>query len=258
MMPLIRNELYKLFRMKKLYIFAAVMVVVLVLNLYNYEPGEDPMVIWTFMYGQSVPLNTLDFLTQFMVIFIPILAGDSVTQEYRRGHMKLSLLRPVLRSELLLAKLAALLVFIIVMALFYTAASYAIGSYYLGWGDGTEYAGRIVSAAEGVRLTLSAVALLTVPYMAYGLFAAAIAVLSRNMSFTIICTLVIITIALNLNIIEAIAPYSLAYQMVFYHEAFIASFDKSLALQRTGVIALYAAVFAALSFAVFRKKEMLY
>lgn len=134
MMPLIRNELYKLFRMKKLYIFAAVMVVVLVLNLYNYEPGEDPMVIWTFMYGQSVPLNTLDFLTQFMVIFIPILAGDSVTQEYRRGHMKLSLLRPVLRSELLLAKLAALLVFIIVMALFYTAASYAIGSYYLGLG----------------------------------------------------------------------------------------------------------------------------
>lgn len=136
MMPLIRNELYKLFRMKKLYIFAAVMVVVLVLNLYNYEPGEDPMVIWMFMYGQSVPLNTLDFLTQFMVIFIPILAGDSVTQEYRRGHMKLSLLRPVLRSELLLAKLAALLVFIIVMALF--IRPHPMPSAVTIWAGGTE------------------------------------------------------------------------------------------------------------------------
>ena len=257
MMNLLGNELYKLFKTRKLYVFAAIMIIVLVLNLFRYVPG-DPMVVWTFKHGQSVPLNTLDLLTQFMIIFIPILLGDSVTNEHRRGTLKLPLLRPVHRSELLGAKLAAMLVFIVIMAAFYVAAAYAVGTYYLGWGDGTEYAGRVFSTAEGIRLTLAAVALLVFPYAVYGLFVTAIAVLAGNMSLTIISALVIMTIALNLNAVEAVAPWSLAYQAAYYHEAFISDPDWNLALQRTGVLALYAVILALFSFRMFRKKEILY
>jgi len=251
-----RNELYKLFRTKKLYLFSAIMVAVLLLNLHSYEPGS-PMTVWTFRYGQSVPLASIDILSQFMVIFIPIYLADSVTHEEKTGTLKLSLLRPIRRNELLQAKLASLLVFIAVMVAFYAAAAYAIGAYYLGWGDGTEYAGQQYSPAEGIGLTLAAYALLILPFMTYGLFVTAVALLSSHVSIAIISALVIMTIGLNLNGWEAIAPYSLAYQIVYYHEAFIGPFDGSLALQRTGILALYAALFSFFSFHIFNRKAIL-
>jgi hypothetical protein len=257
MMNLLANELYKLFRTRKPYAFAAIMIVILVLNFYNYTPG-DPMVVWTFRNGQSVPLNTLDLLSQFMVIFIPIFLGDSVTNEYRRGTLKLALLRPVRRSGLLGAKLASLFVFIVIMTAFYVTAAYAVGACCLGWGDGTEYAGSVYSPAQGIRLTLASAALLVFPFMVYGLFVTAVAVLASRMSLTIISALVIMTIALNLNAVEAVAPWSPAYQMVYYHKTFIPDPDWGLALQRTGVLALYAAVMAMFSFRIFRKKEILH
>ena len=259
MMRLIGNELRKLFRTRKLYVFAAVMVVVLVLNLSGYKPG-DPMVVWTFRHGQSVPLGMLDILAQFMIIFIPIYLGDSLANEYRRGTLKLPLLRPVRRSELLGAKLASLFVFIAIMTLFYIAAAYAVGTYYLGWGDGTEVAGRLVPSAEGIRLTLASAVLLAIPYMIYGLFVTAVAVLTGSMSVTIIGALVVTTLVRHLSLgwLESMAPYTLNDQMFSYHEAFIVDPDWNRALRQTGILALYAAVFALFAFRAFRKKDILH
>ena len=256
-MKILKNELYKLFRTKKLYVFAAIILAVLFLNLHNYQPGSE-RTIWTFAHGQSAPLALINILSQFMVIFIPIFIGDSITNEYRQGTMKLSLLRPISRSQLLRAKTASLFVFIAVMTIFFIVASYAIGTYYLGWGSGTEYAGHLYTSTEGILLTLEANALLMLPYMAYGLFVASIAVFSSNMSLTIISSLVIMTIGLNLNVFEAIAPYSLAYHIAYFHENFVHTPDWKMALQSTGIVASYLIVFCWLSFTKFRKKEILY
>lgn len=255
MMKLLKNELYKLFKTKKLYVFAAIILAVLLLNLNNYQPGSE-RTIWTFTYGQSTPLTLINILSQFMVIFIPIFIGDSITNEYRQGTLKLSLMRPVTRSQLLKAKVASLFVFICVMAIFFIAASYAIGTHYLGWGNGMEYAGQLYPPMEGILLTLGANALLILPFMAYGLFVLSIAVFSSNMSLTIISSLVIMTIGLNLNVFEAIAPYSLAYHIAYFHENFIPALDWRLVLQSTGIIGIYVGIFALLSFYKFRKKEI--
>lgn len=257
MMKLLKNELYKLFKTKKLYVFAAIILAVLLLNLNNYQPGSE-RTIWTFTYGQSTPLTLINILSQFMVIFIPIFIGDSITNEYRQGTLKLSLMRPVTRNQLLKAKIASLFVFICVMAIFFIAASYAIGTYYLGWGNGLEYAGQLYKPMEGILLTLGANALLILPFMAYGLFVLSIAVFSSNMSLTIISSLVIMTIGLNLNVFEAIAPYSLAYHIAYFHENFVPALDWRLAFQSIGIIGIYLGVFALLSFCKFRKKEIVY
>ncbi len=256
-MKLLKNELYKLFRTKKLYVFAAIILAVLLLNLHNYQPGSE-RTIWTFTYGQSAPLVLINILSQFMVIFIPIIIGDSISNEYRQGTLKLSLLRPITRSQLLRAKVASLFVFISIMVLFFIIASYAIGTYFLGWGSGTEYAGQLYTPIEGLLLTLGANALLILPFMAYGLFVTFIAVLSSNMSLTVISSLVIMTIGLNLNVFEAIAPYSLAYHIAYFHENFVHTLDWRLALQSTGIIAIYLAAFSLFSFYKFKKKEILY
>jgi ABC-2 type transport system permease protein len=258
MIKLLKNELYKLFRTKKLYVFAAIILVVLILNLYNYQPGGSEMTVWTFYYGQSFPMAAINILTQFIVIFIPIFIGDSITSEYRHGTMKLTMLRPITRSQLLKAKIASLFVFISIMVLFFIIASYAIGTYFLGWGSGTEYAGQLYTPIQGLLLTLEANALLILPFMAYGLFVTSIAVLSGNMSLTIISSMVIMTIWLNLNVFEAIAPYSLAYYIAYFHENFVHTLNLRPALQSTGIIAIYLTVFSAFSFYKFKNKEILY
>lgn len=257
MIKLLKNELYKLFRTKKPYVFAAIILAVLMLNLYNYQPGSESTV-WTFTYGQSAPLVLINILSQFMVIFIPIFIGDSITNEYRQGTLKLSLLRPITRHQLLRAKIASLFVFISIMVLFFIVASYAIGTYFLGWGSGTEYAGQLYTPIEGLLLTLGANVLLILPFMAYGMFVTSIAVLSNNMSLAVIGSLVIMTIGLNLNVFEAIAPYSLAYQIAYFHEYFVHTRDWKSALQSTGIIAIYLTAFSAFSFYKFKKKEILY
>ena len=257
MMNLLKNELYKLFRMKKLYVFGAIILTVLMLNLHNYQPGSE-RTVWTFAYGQSAPLVLISILSQFMVIFIPIFIGDSIANEYRQGTLKLPLLRAVTRSRLLRAKIASLFVFITVMMLFFIIAAYGIGTYYLGWGSKTEYAGQLYAPAEGILLTLGANALLLLPFMAYGLFVTFIALLSGNMSLTVISSLVIMTVGLNLNVFEAITPYSLAYHIVYFHENFVHTPDWGNALQSTGITSAYLAVFSLCSFYGFRKKEILY
>jgi len=256
-LKLMENELYKLFRTKKLYVFAAVILVVVLLNLSGYEPGSETT-IWTFTGGQSAPLAMIQILSQFMVIFIPIYIGDSLTNEYRQGTLKLSLLRPVARSQLLKAKTASLFVFVCVMVIFFNAAAYAVGTYYLGWGNGTEYAGQLYRPAEGIGLTLAANALLIFPYMAYGLLVLAIAVFSSSMSLTVISSLLAMTIGLNTNGFEAVAPYSLAYHVMNFHEHFIPALDLLPALRSTGIVGIYAAAFALLSFKAFGKKEIVY
>lgn len=258
MMDLLKNELCKLFKTKKLYVFLLIILAVLVLNLYDHQPGGSEDTVWTFSYGQSFPMASINILSQFMVIFIPIFIGDSIAGEYRRGTLKLSLLRPITRSQLLRAKIASLFVFISVTMVFSIIASYAVGACFLGWGNGTEYSGKIYTPLEGLLLTLGANALVILPCMAYGLFVTFIAVLSGNRSLTIVSSLAILAIGLNLNVFESIAPYSLAYYIANFPENFVHTLDWTIALQSIGIIAIYLLTFYLSSFYVFNKKEIIY
>lgn len=257
-MGLLKNELYKLFKMKKIYVFIAVMLGITFLNLYNYEPGGSEMTVWDVRYGQSVPLTMIQIFSQFMIIFIPIVMADSISNEYRSGTLKLSLLRPVTRTKLLLAKIITLFVFIAVSTIIFLFLSYAMGTYFIGWGQGTEYMGVIYPSMKGIGVTTGIYALLMLPYLAYGIFTGFIAVLAKNMSTAIIISLVLITIVLNLNDITAIAPYSLAYHLYYLPEEVIKAQNWVDMLQSIGVVFSYIVVFAGLSFAVFKKKEILY
>ncbi|GIN73379.1 hypothetical protein J14TS2_38540 [Bacillus sp. J14TS2] len=257
-MRLLKNELYKLFKMKKLYVFMIVMLGITLLNLYDYQPGGSEMTVWDFQYGQSVPLTMIQIFAQFMIIFIPIVAADSISNEYRSGTLKLSLLRPITRSKLLLAKIMTLCVFIAASTIIFLILSYTLGIYFIGWGEATEYMGNTYTPIKGIGVTIAVYALFILPTMAYGIIASFIAVLAKNMSTAIIISLVLITIGLNLNDMTAIAPYSLAYHLMYLPENFIQTEDWLGMLANISVVLIYAAVFAGLSFWTFKKKEIVY
>lgn len=257
-MTLLKNELYKLFKMKKVYIFIVVMLGITLLNLYDYQPGGAETTVWEFHFGQSVPLAMIQIFTQFMIIFIPIVAADSISNDYRNGTLKLSLLRPVTRVQLLQAKIMTLFVFIAVSTIFFLILAYALGTYFIGWGEATEYMGATYTPIKGIGITIGIYALFILPTMAYGILASFIAVLSKNMSTAVIITLVLITIGLNLNDMTAIAPYSLAYHLMYFHEELMLTQNGFEILKNMSVVLIYIVVFAGLSFKIFKNKEILY
>ncbi|GAA0338736.1 ABC transporter permease [Oceanobacillus oncorhynchi subsp. oncorhynchi] len=257
-MGLLKNELYKLFKMKKIYVFAAVMLGITFLNLYDYQPGGSEMTVWDFYYGQSVPLSMIQIFSQFMIIFIPIVIADCISNDYRNGTLKLSLQRPIARWQLLSAKLMALFAFIIVSTILFLILSYTLGVYFIGWGEVTEYLGVSYPPMQGIGVTVGVYALFMLPTMAYGIFAGFIAVLVKNMSTAIIISLVLITVGLNLNGVSAIAPYSLAHHLMYFPEELMQTQDWSGILQNIGVVLIYGVLFAGLSFWLFKKKEILY
>ena len=257
MIGLLKNEIYKIFKMKKLYIFVAINLAIIFLNLYNYVPGSQNTV-WTFSYGQSAPIILADIFSQLMIIFIPIIVADSLAHDYRQGTLKLSLIRPISRTQLLVSKIASLFIFIFIMMIIHIITSYAAGTFFLGWGNGTEYAGQMYASSKGILITIIAYSLLMVPYMVYGLLAALFAVFLNNMSLTILISLVLMIVLSNLSVFEAITPYSLGYQIAFFYEIFIPHFNRTTGFISITVMAVCLCVFTAITFLIFRKKEILY
>lgn len=255
MIRLIRNELYKTFRLKKLYIFMAILVVHAWLTVHFYHEGGEVMSVIVLPNGQSLPLTLIYSMAQFMTVFIPIYAADMITGEYKTGTLKLSLLRPVRRIEWLNAKIASLFVFITVLVAFSIAAEYAIGTLAFGWGEQTLYAGTLYTPTDGIWLTLRLTFSMLLPYMACGMIVVFLAVAARDISTTIGLSIGILTAAQYLNAFEKIKPYSIVNQMYFFHE--YVHKGNGEALQNIAVMAAYIAVFYALSAMIIKKKDFI-
>ncbi|TNJ63070.1 response regulator [Paenibacillus hemerocallicola] len=165
-----------MFRLKKLYIFMAILAVHAWLTVHFYNAGGDWKSVIMMPNGQSLPLTLLNSMAQFMTVFIPIYVADLITGEVKTGTLKLSLLRPVRRIEWLNAKLVSLFVFMTVLLVFSITAEYAIGTLAFGWGEQTLYAGTLHTQTEGVWLTLYLTFSMLLPYMACGMIVMFIAV----------------------------------------------------------------------------------
>ncbi|MDR3601361.1 MAG: hypothetical protein P4L49_12915 [Desulfosporosinus sp.] len=75
MLGLIKNELYKAFRLRKFYFFmvAIVSIEMAVIIQYKYSPSSSGV---SLMNGQSFPLALLDSLPYIMVVFIAVFIAD--------------------------------------------------------------------------------------------------------------------------------------------------------------------------------------
>lgn len=257
-MGLFKNELYKLFHTRTPALFSGILVLFMAFNVLGYEPGGNPSTIWTFSYGQSLPIALTEIYTQLMAFMIPIYVAGSFASEYTQGTLKLSLLRPVSRMQLLKAKCASLLVLISVLTLIAVIAGYALGIYQLGWGAGFEYGGKLYSTGQGIFMTLLAYLCLIPPCAAYGLLAVCIALVSGDMAATIIASLSISIIGFNLNTVSAIASYSLSYHMAYLYKFFIPKPDLPGGLIALLMLLLYLGIFAVVSILLFKKKDIVH
>jgi ABC-2 type transport system permease protein len=132
------------------------------------RPGQGPAFLSAVLSNGS--LFSVAALAIVLPLFLPVavavVAGDSVAGEAQAGTLRYLLIRPVGRAELLVAKLAAVFVFVVVTVIIVAATGFVLGRALLG----NQPISAVVTSVSGSALTPSQIAIRTVVAIGYVAF----------------------------------------------------------------------------------------
>lgn len=247
MNKLINNELYKAFRLKKIYIImlVALAVEISVVLQSKFNGATSGVSI----NGQKFPLLLLDKFPYLFVIFVAVFIADSWVDEYRTGTLKLSLLRPVNRIAFLSAKVVSLLFCLGVIIGFVLTSAYAIGTLSFGWGEN--------AGIDLVLLTLKSGAVTLLPVLGFGLLISFIAILTDNLGVTIGGALGIMIFSQMLEASEALRDYSIIYLMRSFYKNLFVQYTQEAVIMNIVVITVYIMMFYVGCVLAFYKKDVI-
>lgn len=259
-MKLLQNELFKLFKTKKLYIFFGIFMVMRIAAVYFYRTGSTVKTVIETANAQSFPIAMKYDAMQFLIIFLAIYVADILTDEYKIGTLKLSLLRPVGRVRLLNSKVAAMAAFNVILTFFSVAATYMVGLAAFGWGDSTVYHGVTYSSTEGVLLTIKVYAATILPLTAFGMICIFIAAIAKNMTTVVTAAFFLFIAGEFLSALKAVSSVAvgLIVNQLFFFSDYFAGNNNSSEMVISFVVNLsYIAVFYLLTLAVLKKRDVL-
>ncbi|HEY0507049.1 MAG TPA: ABC transporter permease [Blastococcus sp.] len=175
-------ELRKMFRRPRTWAIVTVLnalpivvAVLLVLTDLAPRPGEGPPFLSAVLTnGALYPLAALAIvLPLFLPIAVAVVAGDSIAGEAQAGTLRYLLARPAGRTRLLVAKLIAVLAFVLVTVLIVAAVGYVIGSTLFDAQPvaGTSVSGTSLSQQELAVRTLLAIGFVAVSMLGVAAFA---------------------------------------------------------------------------------------
>src|SRR6266480_1506950 len=97
-------------------------------------PGQGPALLSAVLSsGALFPAAALAIvLPVFLPVAVAVVAGDSIAGEAAGGTLRYLLVRPVGRTRLLVAKLASVIVYVLLVVLAVTFTAYATGVFLLG------------------------------------------------------------------------------------------------------------------------------
>ncbi|MBB3128676.1 ABC-type transport system involved in multi-copper enzyme maturation permease subunit [Paenibacillus rhizosphaerae] len=260
-MKLLQNELYKLFKTKKLYIFLLILVVMRIMAVYLYKAGTEFQTVIEVANAQSLPIAMKYDAVQFLVIFMGIYIADILTDEFKTGTVKLTLLRPIGRAQLLNSKFAAMAAFAVLLNLFLVLATYIVGLFAFGWGDSTVYHGVTYSVGDGLLLTAKVYAASFLPIIAFGMICIFVAAASKNMVTVVAVTFILFIVGeflSALSVIPSVIRTCLIVNQLFFFSDYFVKNNHHFEITLSVVVNLsYITVFYLLTLVVFRKKDVL-
>jgi ABC-2 type transport system permease protein len=172
-------ELRKLFRRPRTWATIAVLnalpvlvAVLLVLTDLAPRPGEGPPFLSAVLRnGTLYPLAALAIvLPLFLPIAVAVVAGDSIAGEAQAGTLRYLLARPAGRTRLLVAKLVAVLAFVLVTVIVVAGVGYVVGTTLF---DAQPIAGTSVSGTSLSSTELGGRTLLSIGYVAVSMLGVA-------------------------------------------------------------------------------------
>jgi ABC-2 type transport system permease protein len=222
-------ELRKLFRRPRTWATVAVLnalpvLVAVLLRITDLapRPGEGPPFLSAVLTnGALFPLAALAIvLPLFLPIAVAVVAGDSVAGEAQAGTLRYLLARPAGRTRLLVAKLVAVVAFVLVTVLVVAAVGYLVGTTLFdaqpiaGPGAppiaGTSVSGTSLTPRQITDRTLLAIGYVTVSMLGVAAFALFFSTLTDSpLGATMGALAVLVTSSLlfTLDAASPIAPY---------------------------------------------------
>jgi ABC-2 type transport system permease protein len=226
-------------------------------------PGEEPVFLSAVLNnGVLFPVAALAIvLPLFLPVAVAVVGGDSVAGEASSGMLRYLLIRPVGRTRLLVAKLVALVVFVLL-----AVGSVAVSAYLIGnWLFPAQPSA--VTSVSGVTLTTSELVLRMVAAVLYvgasmlgvgaiALFLSTVTDTSLGATLGSLAALVASQVLVTLEAAAAVAPYLptrywLAWIDFFRDPILWRDIERGLAIQ-----AVYVAVFLAMAWANFATKDV--
>ena len=260
---MIAVELRKMFRRPRTWATIGVLnalpilvAVLLVVTDLAPRPGEGPPFLSAVLRnGALYPLAALAIvLPLFLPIAVAVVAGDSVAGEAQAGTLRYLLARPAGRTRLLIAKLAAVLAFVLVTVLVVAGVGYVLGATLFEAQPtvGTSVSGTSLTPEELGGRTLLAIGYVAVSMLGVAAFALFFSTLTDSpLGATMGALAVLVTSSLlfTLDAASPIAPYLptrywLAFVDFFRDPILWRDIVRGLALQGVYVGVLLAAAWA--------------
>jgi ABC-2 type transport system permease protein len=256
-------ELRKMFRRPRTWATIAVLnslpvLVAVLLQLTDLAPraGEGPPFLSAVLRnGALYPLAALAIvLPLFLPIAVAVVAGDSIAGEAQAGTLRYLLARPAGRTRLLVAKLVAVLAFVVVTVVVVAGIGYLIGSTVFDAAPigGTSVSGTSLTSAELTVRTVLAVGYVAVSMLGVAAFALFFSTLTDSplgATMGALAVLVASSLLFTLDAASPIAPYLptrywLAFVDLFRDPIQWRDITRGLALQGIYVGILLAAAWA--------------
>ena len=257
-------ELRKLFRRPRTWATIAVLnalpvLVAVLVQLTDLapRPGEGPPFLSAVLTnGALFPLAALaSVLPLFLPIAVAVVAGDAVAGEAQAGTLRYLLVRPAGRTRLLVAKLLAVIAFVLVTVLVVAGVGYVVGTTLFDAqpvGGGTSVSGTSLSQQELAGRSLMAIGYVTVSMLgvaAFGLFFSTLTDSPLAAALGALAVLVTSSLLFTLDAASPIAPYLptrywLAFVDLFRDPILWRDVVRGLALQGVYVGVLLAAAWA--------------
>lgn len=250
-MKLIKNEMYKVFKLNKLYFFIIIAMALLMVSAVSYSSDSSYSV-----NGQSFPIWMINRIMPLFIFFMSLLLAEIISDEYRNGTLKLFLLHPIDRIGLLNAKIAALIVSVFILLLSVMAGSYIIGTAFWGWGDKMVFNNTVFQTTQGILVTLQSYIITLLPCLGFGMVIVFVSVLSSSMGGTLGISLGIMFVLTALENVQEINNYSIVHQMNLY-QSFISNPQSENIIIGLVNVAVYTVIFYIGSVIAFKKKDIL-
>ncbi|MGC4058333.1 MAG: ABC transporter permease subunit [Chitinophagaceae bacterium] len=277
MMQLIRIELYKIFRRPRTYIsFAIIAAIALLIELAMYADGETFISFVTqnategftlggkLINGYLITFIILQMLLVHIPLLVALVAADAVAGEASLGTLRLLLSKPISRSQLILSKYAASIIYSLALLLWLAVIGLASSLFLFGPGDLINLKSDtvIILLANDVlwrycaAFAFAALAMTTVSALALLL-----SVLADNAIGPIIGTMgiiIVLTIITNLDlpVFNAIKPAMLTSHLLAW-KGFLSEPVPARAIAHSCLIlTAYAGGFTGLAIILFNRKDI--
>jgi ABC-2 type transport system permease protein len=278
MWPLIQIELFKIFKKPRTYIaFAAIAAIIVLIQLALFVDGETYLdfvmrsinesfiVEGKKLNGYFVCYTILQTLLVHVPLLIALVAGDMVAGEANMGTLRLLVTKPISRTQLMLSKFLATLVYTLALLTFMALLSLLGSIIIFGVSDMMVFKSDVFLILDQQDVLwryagafgFAALAMTMVASLAF-LFS----VLAENSIGPIIATMsvvIVLTILTTMDIpfFNAMKPYLFTNHMLNWKGFFEQPVDYSEVLKSALVLLGHTVIFVSLAVVVFNKKDIL-